>query len=56
VEKLVEVAHAVEKQHVRMLRLDPQVLLHHGRVRGVRLHRRFGFHAASDYTARVGDR
>jgi hypothetical protein len=31
-EKLVEVAHAVEKQHVRMLRLDPEVLLHHGCV------------------------
>ena len=32
VEQLVEVAHAVEQQHVRMLRLDAQVLLHHRRV------------------------
>ena len=29
VEHLVEVAHAVEQQHVRVLRLDAQVLLHH---------------------------
>ena len=32
VEQLVEIAHAVEQQHVRMLRLDAQVLLHHGCV------------------------
>jgi hypothetical protein len=32
-EKLVEVAHAVEDEHVRMLCLDAQVLLHHGRMR-----------------------
>ena len=32
VEQLVEVAHAVEQQHVRMLRLDAQVLLHHRRM------------------------
>ena len=32
VEQLVEIAHAVEQQHVRMLRLDAQVLLHHRRV------------------------
>jgi hypothetical protein len=31
-EEFVEVPHAVEQQHVRMLRLDAQVLLHHGRV------------------------
>jgi hypothetical protein len=31
-EQLVEVAHAVEQQHVRMLGLDAQVLLHHRRV------------------------
>ena len=29
VEHLVEVAHAIEQEHVRMLRLDAQVLLHH---------------------------
>ena len=34
VEELVEVAHAVEEQGVRMLRLDPQVLLHHRRMAG----------------------
>ena len=34
VEELVEVAHAVEQQHVGMLRLQAQVLLHHGRVTG----------------------
>ncbi len=38
VEHLVEIAHAIEQQHVRVLRLDAQVLLHHGgvvwRVRG----------------------
>ena len=32
VEQLVEVAHPVEQQHVRMVRLDAQVLRHHGRV------------------------
>jgi hypothetical protein len=32
VEQLVEIPHAVEQQHVRMLRLEAQVLLHHGRV------------------------
>ena len=31
-EQLVKVAHAVEQQHVGMLRLDAQVLLHHRRV------------------------
>ncbi len=34
-EQLVEIAHAVEQQHVRMLRLDAQVLLHHGSLLGV---------------------
>ena len=34
VEHLVEVAHAVEEQHVGMLGLDAQVLLHHGGVIG----------------------
>jgi hypothetical protein len=33
VEHLVEVAHPVEQQLVRMLALDAKVLLHHGRVR-----------------------
>ena len=45
VEQLVEIAHAVEQQDVRVLRLQAQVLLHHRGVgaahRGVRLaHRR----------------
>ena len=31
-EQLVEIAHAVEQEHVGMLRLDAQVLLHHRRV------------------------
>ncbi len=31
-EQLVEIAHAVEQQHVGMLRLDAQVLLHHRRM------------------------
>ena len=34
VEELVEIAHPVEEQLVRMLRLDAQVLLHHRRVAG----------------------
>ena len=46
VKKLVEVAHPVEDEHVRMLRLDAEVLLHHGRVRGDP--GRFAFHGA-DY-------
>jgi hypothetical protein len=33
-EQLVEVAHAVEQQHVGVIRLDAQVLLHHGGVLG----------------------
>ena len=33
VEELVEVAHPVEDELVRMLRLDAQILLHHRRVR-----------------------
>src|SRR5205814_2894605 len=33
VEQLVEIAHAVEEQHVRVLTLDAQVLLHHRRMR-----------------------
>ena len=32
-EQLVEITHPVKKQDIRMLRLDPQVLLHHWRVR-----------------------
>ena len=32
-EQLVEVAHPIEQQHVRMVSLDAQVLLHHGRMR-----------------------
>src|SRR5205823_4936155 len=32
VEQLVEIAHAVEEQHVRVLTLDAQVLLHHRRM------------------------
>jgi len=46
VEQLVEIAHAVEEQHVGMLRLDAQVLLHHGGVRrdGIGGGGRFGFH------------
>ena len=35
VEKLVEIAHAVEHELVRMLRLDAQILLHHRRVRRI---------------------
>ena len=34
VEEFVEISHAVEKQVVGVLRLDAQVLLHHGRVLG----------------------
>ena len=34
VEQLVEIPHAVEQEDVRVLRLDAQVLLHHGRVCG----------------------
>ena len=44
-EQLVEVAHAVEQQRLRMQGLDAQVLRHHGRVGGERLGRlarRFG--------------
>jgi len=33
-EQLVEIPHAVEQQHVGMLCLDAQVLLHHRRVNG----------------------
>src|SRR5690606_24328474 len=33
VEELVEIAHAIEEQHVRVLGLDRQVLPHHRRVR-----------------------
>ncbi len=36
VEELVEIAHPVEQQLVRMLRLGAEVLLHHGRVPGER--------------------
>jgi hypothetical protein len=32
-EQLVEISHPVEEQDVRVLALDAQVLLHHGRVR-----------------------
>ncbi len=32
VKHFVEIAHAIEQQHVGMLRLDAQVLLHHGGV------------------------
>jgi hypothetical protein len=32
--QFVEVAHAVEQQHVGMLCLDAQILLHHGSVWG----------------------
>ncbi len=31
-EQLVEIAHAIEQQHIGMLRLDAEILLHHGRV------------------------
>src|SRR5262249_3259704 len=34
VEHLVEISHAVEQQDVRVLRLEAQVLLHHGRGAG----------------------
>ena len=34
VEQLVEVAHAVQQQRVRVVRLERQVLGHHGRMRG----------------------
>ena len=36
VEQLVEIAHAVEEKRIWMLRLDAQILLHHGRVAGNR--------------------
>ncbi len=39
VEELVEIAHPVEHELVRMLRLDAQVLLHHRRVPGKIVHR-----------------
>src|SRR5215831_15429805 len=32
--ELVEIAHAIEKQHVGILRFDAQILLHHRRVGG----------------------
>jgi hypothetical protein len=32
VEQLVEIPHPIEQQLVRMLRLDAEVLLHHGRM------------------------
>src|SRR5665647_1334590 len=32
-EQLVKIAHAIEQQHVRILRFDAQILLHHRRVR-----------------------
>jgi hypothetical protein len=34
VEHFVEIAHAIEQEHVRMLRLEAQILLHHGSVVG----------------------
>ena len=34
VEKFIEIPHAVEQQHVGMLALDAEVLLHHGRMFG----------------------
>jgi hypothetical protein len=34
IEKLVEISHAVEEQHVGVLRLQTQVLLHDRRVIG----------------------
>ena len=34
VEEFVEIAHAVEEQHVRIPRLEDEVLLHHGGVGG----------------------
>jgi hypothetical protein len=39
VEQLVEIAHAIEQQHVRVLRLEAQVLLHHRGMLGGRCHR-----------------
>ena len=48
VEQLVEIAHAVEQQHVGVLRLDAEVLLHHRRVlRRDYIRGRFGFHGAA---------
>jgi hypothetical protein len=35
-EHLVEIAHAIKQQHIGMLRLDAQVLLHHGSVFGLK--------------------
>ena len=35
VEQLVEIAHAIEQQHVRIIGLDRQVLAHHRRMRGL---------------------
>ena len=32
VKQFIKIAHAIEEQHIRAFRLDPQVLLHHGRV------------------------
>ena len=34
VEELVEIPHAIEEQHIRIVRLDGQVLAHHWRVDG----------------------
>ena len=42
VEEFVEIAHPVEQQHIRMLGLDTQVLLHHGGVRFVQNRGAFG--------------
>jgi hypothetical protein len=33
-EQLIKIPHAVKQQHVGVLCLDAQILLHHGRVRG----------------------
>ncbi len=43
VEQLVEVAHPVEDERVRMIGLDAQVLLHHGRVAAERRFRKLLF-------------
>ena len=55
VEHLVEIAHAVEEQHVGVLRLDAQILLHHRRVTTGRRSRGFRLHAL-DYKGGITGR
>ena len=52
VEHLVEIAHAVEHQGVRVFRLDAQVLLHHRRVAGEIRRDHLASHAGSAHQRR----